>query len=114
VARRVPDFEFGVRRGKPKYPWSEWTDGQPWEVVHGKDFTCTPGSLVVYLYHKANELGMNVRTSIVRGTGKQRDRVVFQFWKQDAEQTPVEPVTQQRRSLKRKGGTRGRRKDSDQ
>jgi hypothetical protein len=39
---------------------------------------------------------------------------VFQFWKQDAEQTPVEPVTQQRRSLKRKGGTRGRRKDSDQ
>lgn len=100
MARRVPDFEFGVRRGKPKYPWNKWTDGEPWEVVRGKDFTCTPGSLVVYLYHKANELGMNVRTSIVKSAGKRPDRVVFQFWKQQDDARPAVP--KKRKPLKRR------------
>ena len=79
MARRRSDFQFGVREGRPKYPWIKWTDGDTWEVVHGKDFTCAPGSLVVYLYHQATKLGMQVRTSIVKGTGKRPDRVVFQF-----------------------------------
>lgn len=83
MARRVKEFQFGVRRGRPKYPWIKWTDGEPWEVVHGKDFTCTPGSLVVYLYHKAREMDTNVRTSITRGIGKKPDRVVFQFVKRE-------------------------------
>lgn len=81
MARRLQTFQFGVRRGNPKYPWHEWTDGEPWEVVHGKDFTCTPGSLVVYLYHKAGGLETKVKTSIVKGVGRKPDRVVFQFTK---------------------------------
>lgn len=95
MARRVKEFPFGVRRGNPKYPWNKWTDGETWEVVHGKDFTCTPGSLVVYLYHKARELNTHVRTSIVRGTGKKPDRVVFQFVK-------AKDVPTKKKTLKRK------------
>lgn len=83
MARRLETYQFGVKRGNPKYPWEKWTDGEPWELVRGKDFTCTPGSLVVYLYHKARELDTveRVRTSIVKGTGRKPDRVVFQFMK---------------------------------
>lgn len=81
MARRLATFQFGVKRGNPKYPWEKWTDGEPWELVHGKDFTCTPGSLVVYLYHKAREFDTKVKTSIVKGSRKKPDRVVFQFMK---------------------------------
>jgi hypothetical protein len=106
VARRVNDFQFGVRQGKPKYPWKQWTNREIWEVVHGKDFDCTPGSLVVYLYHKAGTLGLNVRTSIQRGEGKKPDRVVFQFWKREEE-----PVTKKYKKLKRRRVIHGRRED---
>lgn len=102
MARRVDDFQFGVKQGKAKYPWEEWTDGSTWDAVHGKDFTCEPGSLVVYLYHKATELGMNVRTSIRRGEGKKPDHVVFQFWKQDMGDAAAQPATRQGKLLKRK------------
>lgn len=99
MARRLESYEFGVQRGrKPQYPWEQWTDGAVWQVVHGKDYQCTSGSLVVYLYHKARTQGVNVRTSIIRGKGSKPDRVVFQFWETSEEK----PVTAPLKKLKRK------------
>jgi hypothetical protein len=108
VARRLTEFQYAPRTGNSKYPWKRWTNGEPWEVVHGKDFECTPGSLVVYLYHKATSMDMNVRVSVRRGKGKRPDQVVFQFWKRVED----EPAASQYRKLKRvKAGIHGRRTD---
>lgn len=79
MARKVRKFDF-ERRGQPKYPWDQWTDGSTWEVVQGEDFDCQPGSLVVYLYHKANQIGKRVRTQVVKG---KHTKVVFQFMNKD-------------------------------
>lgn len=99
MARRLKEFNFGSRQGAPKYPWDQWTNGEIWEVTHGKDFQCTPGSLVVYLYHKSKLLDMNVSTSIQKGKGKRPARVVFKFKKREADD--AEPVTR-RGGLKRR------------
>lgn len=109
MAKERDDFQFGVRKPRPKYPWDKWANGKVWEVVHGKgrDFSCTPGSLVVYLYHKAAQLDMNVRTSIQRGEGRQPDRVVFQFWKRDDEAQPE--ATEYRKLRRMKAGSNGHR-----
>jgi hypothetical protein len=98
VARRLREYTF-IRQGVTKYPWDEWLDGSIWVVVHGKDFQCAPGSLVVYLYHKASSKGLSVRTSILRGKRRKPDRVVFQFSKR----TDSEPVVEKKyRKLKRR------------
>jgi hypothetical protein len=108
VARRLDEYNFSKRQGRLKYPWHRWTDGQPWEITQGQDYTCTSGSLSVYLYHKARELGCDgVKVSVVRGTGRRRDRIYFQFIYASQDEAPdTEPV---RRKLKRKAGTHGDR-----
>jgi hypothetical protein len=100
VARRLQDFDFGKRQGNPKYPWDQWTDGHTWRVTHGKDYTCTTGSLVVYLYHKSNMLKRKVKVRVQRGIGRKPDRVVFQFVEDDAAEAA--PVKKRLRKIKRK------------
>ena len=39
MAERLEVFDF-PKHGRPyKYEWKAWADGQPWKLVHGKDFT---------------------------------------------------------------------------
>lgn len=77
MARRRRNFTFDGR-SHTRYPWKRWTDGEAWEVIHGKDFACELDSFLVYLYHKAKKLGMTVNTKTLRDEGKPV-RVVFKF-----------------------------------
>jgi hypothetical protein len=62
------------RRRKAKYPWSEWTDGQPWRIRRGEDFKVPLGSMAraIYLHAQKNEL----RVRVVEERG---DSLAFQF-----------------------------------
>ena len=96
MARRIKDYQFGSQSGRATvYPWKKWTDGSKWKVVHGKDFHCTPGSFIVYLYNVARKRELSVQTSRIRGSGRTSDKVVFQFRQRN--EVPVE-----KKKLKRK------------
>lgn len=83
MARELDSFEDArksLRRAERKYPWSQWANGKPWEVVHGTDFECGPDSFVAILRAKARTLTMKVR--IRRGFDDNDTAVIaFQFFK---------------------------------
>jgi hypothetical protein len=63
-----------ARRRQAKYPWSEWTDGQPWRIRRGEDFKVPLGSMAraIYLHAQKNDLR-------VRVVEEQGDALAFQF-----------------------------------
>jgi len=52
------------RQGKPKYPWQDWLNGEPWLLYAGEDFTCQSDSLVSSAAKFAQRNGFAVRSSI--------------------------------------------------
>lgn len=57
-----------------KYPWSEWLDGQVWELTAGEDFTVSPKDLRAMAYAKGQRLGLPVTTRL----SKDRKRLYIQ------------------------------------
>lgn len=49
---------------KPTYPWDEWIDGKPRELVQGVHFECEPKSLRTLIHRTAPKYGMNAKTHI--------------------------------------------------
>lgn len=38
MARMLEEFPETIERQDGKYPWSDWANGQPWELEQGVDF----------------------------------------------------------------------------
>lgn len=59
----------------PKYPWDDWTTGQPMEIEKGVDYHCSSRSMKDALYSHARRHGYTVRVSCGQ------ESVRFQFSK---------------------------------
>ena len=76
MAEVVQDFRFKDCRTNGRYPWHEWTDGQAWKIVRGKDFNTSRTCMRSHIYGTAARLGLKVRISV-----PEVDVIVFQFFK---------------------------------
>lgn len=58
------------------YPWSEWMDGNAWEIERGKDFPAEMplNNFVNAMHTKAKKKGMKVKTK------KVGEKIQFQFY----------------------------------
>ncbi len=65
-----------VRRGKSRYPWAEWVDGDWHEVQRGVDYEQPTESFRAYLYNYAARHDMQVMTQIV---SRKEDILAFCF-----------------------------------
>lgn len=75
MARRLDAFPEQSGGGQRRYPWSDWTDGDIWEIKRGDDYDVATENMRVNLHLKASALARKVKTSKLRdGTG-----LVFQF-----------------------------------
>jgi hypothetical protein len=73
MAKRLDEFPPLSNRGTPsKYPWTEWLDGNVWELVPGKDFNCSITTMRSQFAIRARMRGLTFRTTF---TG---DRLVVQ------------------------------------
>lgn len=77
MARQLDQFsdegEPPIRR---RYPWSEWTDSNAWEIRQGEDYDVATENMRVNLHLKADSLGQKVRT---RKFDEDGEGLVFQF-----------------------------------
>lgn len=55
-----------TRTRQSRYPWSEWTNGQIWQVKAGEDFESNIKTFVqgLYAYGKRHGLKVEVRTDM--------------------------------------------------
>lgn len=77
MARRLEEFPTIIDRGDGKYPWSEWTDGSPWELVQGEDFKIKVSSMRQTAAKLAERRGLNLKTATRNVDGKRT--LVVQF-----------------------------------
>ena len=75
MARRLDTFPRA--QGHAKYPWDEWMDGSPWELVRGEDFDAKLPTLLSSARTQAKRRGGVVRTRTL--TDGDRARLVLQF-----------------------------------
>lgn len=75
MARRLDTFPRA--KGQAKYPWDEWMDGSPWELVRGEDFDAKLPTLLQIARTQAKRRGGGLRTRTLRDGEK--ERVVLQF-----------------------------------
>jgi hypothetical protein len=83
MARKLDSFPGDERPQAPqrRYPWSDWTDGDVWEIRKGADYDVDTENMRVNLHMRADTLFAKVRTRKVdddRGEG-----LVFQFLESD-------------------------------
>lgn len=55
----------GKKGPKPVYDWDKILNGEAWELVKGTDFSCSIGSLKVYIYQQARIRGLKVSVSVI-------------------------------------------------
>lgn len=63
VAKEFPTQSEWRSKGR-KYKWDEMTDGKPYELEAGKDFTCKPESLQTAAAGWAKNNGWVMRTAM--------------------------------------------------
>jgi putative lipase involved disintegration of autophagic bodies len=64
MATQLNEYEF-VSHGRPhRYDWTSWSNGKPWKLTQGEDFTVSTQGMRgnIYSYAKANK--MKAQTSI--------------------------------------------------
>jgi hypothetical protein len=83
MARRLKNFPTDDVPSTRRYPWSDWTDGNPWEIRRGEDYDVATENMRVNLHMKADGLAMKVRTKKLRD--EQGEGLVFQFFDPDPE-----------------------------
>lgn len=64
MAQVLQEWPSISRTRQSKYPWSEWTDGEIWQVRKGEDFTSDVKTFVqgLYAYAKRHDMKVEVRT----------------------------------------------------
>jgi hypothetical protein len=75
MARKLEDFPS--RPSTARYPWDEWLDGSPWELVRGDDFQAKPTTFRANAQTQAKKRGGRVRSRAIDVDG--REAVVIQF-----------------------------------
>jgi hypothetical protein len=75
MARRLESFPASATS---RYPWDEWLDGSPWELVRGDDFTSRSTTLRANAQIQAKKRGGTVRTKAAQTTDG-REAVVIQY-----------------------------------
>jgi hypothetical protein len=92
MAKVVDDTQLMSNRGRAHiYPWSDWTDGQTWEVVGGEDFQCSVSSFRNGLYSIAKTMKLKVITM----TLEDAESIRFRFSESTVEDTDeVEDFTE--------------------
>jgi hypothetical protein len=61
VIDKKTSIEWDEPSTRRKYPWDDWTDGQVWQVVEGKDFTSNHAVFKAQLKARAEKLGIKVK-----------------------------------------------------
>lgn len=77
MARKLASFEEGGYKSvnRSKYPWSEWEDGDIWEIEQGTDFLVDQKDMASGIYMRGRKVGKKVRVHR-QGTNK----LAFQFY----------------------------------
>ena len=75
MARRLDNFP--ARPSTARYPWDEWLDGSPWELVRGDDFQAKAATFRANAQTQAKRRGGRVRSRATDVNG--REAVVIQF-----------------------------------
>jgi hypothetical protein len=68
---------FPERPSTARYPWDQWLDGHPWELIRGEDFQAKPGTFRTNAQTQAKKRGGRVRSRALDVNG--REAVVIQF-----------------------------------
>jgi hypothetical protein len=77
--KQLTSVEWGGGPGRPqKYPWQEWENGRPWEIVKGEDFNVSTHNMQVNLHMRAAKLDKIVRTRTINDGAA--EKLVFQFF----------------------------------
>lgn len=88
---RVQPFDLSAmpRAGRPEdHPWSEWFDGQTYELIQGEDYQAeSPASFRSTVYSAARRYGVKVETAIIDGNlNVQRVKILDEdLWKRMTE-----------------------------
>jgi hypothetical protein len=89
MARELDTFDFGDRVSptKPKYDWTRWLKGDPWEIRKDEDYDISTENMRVTLHSKADQKKLKVRTAKVPRLGEpghgEWEGLVFQFYEPD-------------------------------
>lgn len=68
MAQVVSIERFEKNRGHHSiYPWSQWLDGQPWELTRGEDFRISIHSFRTMAARAARQKGGRIRSCVVDG-----------------------------------------------
>lgn len=73
LGKTVKEHKFG-QNGKNKYPWSNWCDGQVWQIKQGEQFTCSMEAMRSSLSCKSKRSGQTVQYETINKT-----ELIFQF-----------------------------------
>lgn len=65
MAEKLKGYEFPAKGRPQKYEWSVWSDGNPWRLEHGIDFTVAVRTMRTNASAYAKKHGMKVRTAAV-------------------------------------------------
>jgi len=65
-------------RQNSRYPWTDWFDGQVWEITHGEDFFVSVHSMRCQVTSAAARRGYLIETRTYSATKTRPGRVVFQ------------------------------------
>jgi hypothetical protein len=76
MARELSTFPKRRPPGQ-RYPWDEWTNGRPWEIMRGEDYDISTENMRTNLHMRASSMGRKVKTQKVNG--QQGEGLVFQF-----------------------------------
>ena len=60
MAQRLDSFP--TSNGASRYPWSEWLDGNPWELRPGDDFAARMSTFRAMAKRQAERRGGRIRT----------------------------------------------------
>ena len=45
-----------------RYPWDEWTNGRPWQIMRGEDYDISTENMRTNLHMRASSIGRTVKT----------------------------------------------------
>jgi hypothetical protein len=76
VARTIQ--QFPTLPGISRYPWTEWLDGQVWELIPGEDFRAKVGTFKQMAQTQARKRGGRVQTR-QRSVNGSSPTLVIQF-----------------------------------
>jgi hypothetical protein len=62
MAAKIDSFEFGSSNAK--YDWTQWLDGDIWQLVQGDDFTVKMSSMRAIVNGRAAARELKVHTSV--------------------------------------------------